>query len=374
MRRFFGPHDWQCLGRVQAVGYLVAVVATAAAVLLRWLLDPVLGDALPLVTLYGAVAMAVWAGGCRAALLAMALGYLAAHYLFIAPRDSIALKGTGDLVGGLLYLFSCLLLIGFGSGMRAAQRRAQAAARAALEQHRQLADEISARKQAEEALHASEQRCQQVVETVPLGMLLVDQAGRIVLANARIEPLFGYGREEITGQPVEVLVPERFRLQHTRHRAAFSAAPAARPMGVGRDLYGRRKDGSEFPVEVGLTPLPDAAGLHTLASIIDITARKQAEAVLRQAQATLEQQVRERTALVEMMQDITRAANEARSSAEALQYAVDRLCAYAGWPVGHAYLAVSADADRWVPFSAGPPPWRPGSSPPWPCPFWSGQR
>jgi PAS domain S-box-containing protein len=186
---------------------------------------------------------------------------------------------------------------------------------------------------------------------VPLGMLLVDQAGCIILANAGIEPLFGYRRDELTGQPVEALVPERFRPQHVGHRAAFGAAPEARPMGVGRDLYGRRKDGSEFPVEVGLTPLPDAAGLHTLASIIDITARKQAEVVLRQAQATLEQQVRERTALVEMMQDITRAANEARSSVEALQYAVDRLCAYTDWPVGHVYLAVTADADRWAPTS-----------------------
>jgi hypothetical protein len=97
--------------------------------------------------------------------------------------------------------------------------------------------------------------------------------------------------------------------------------------------------------------IPSAAPNTTLLllAIEDITMRKQAEQALAQGQADLERRVQERTALLELLQDITRAANEAPSSAEALQYAVDRLCASTGWPVGHAYLAMAVGAARWAP-------------------------
>src|SRR5436305_916648 len=101
-----------------------ALVATAAAVLLRWLLDPVLADALPLVTLFGAIAVAVWFGGYRPALLATAVGYIACDYLFIEPRLSVGSISSRDLVGLLAYLLTCSIIIGFGEAMRFAQRRA----------------------------------------------------------------------------------------------------------------------------------------------------------------------------------------------------------------------------------------------------------
>jgi PAS domain S-box-containing protein len=85
-------------------------------------------------------------------------------------------------------------------------------------------------------------------------MVVVDQAGRVVLVNRQTETLFGYKQEEILGRPVEVLIPERFREQHRGHRGKFSAEPRVRPMGAKLQLFGLRKDGSEFPVEISLAP------------------------------------------------------------------------------------------------------------------------
>ncbi|MEC4888857.1 MAG: PAS domain S-box protein [Nitrospira sp.] len=135
-----------------------------------------------------------------------------------------------------------------------------------------------------------------VVDAAPNGLLLTNQDGRIILANAEIERMFGYRGEELAGQSVELLMPTRFSPDHTRHRHSFNQAPTARAMGVGRDLYGRRKDGAEFPIEIGLNPVSLPSGMHYLASIIDITARKQSEQDLRQSHAELERRVQERTA------------------------------------------------------------------------------
>ena len=121
-------------------------------------------------------------------------------------------------------------------------------------------------------------RLRAAVESSPSGLLMIDQAGRIVLVNREIERLFGRSREELLGQPVEALVPERFRGAHPGSRATFFAAPKVRSMGAGRELFGLRKDGSEFPVEIGLTPVATEEGLFVISSIVDITARKAAEA------------------------------------------------------------------------------------------------
>ena len=124
----------------------------------------------------------------------------------------------------------------------------------------------------------AEEKFRLAVEASPSGILLVDQSGQIVLVNSHIEKLFGYGREELIGRPVEILVPERFAGRHPEHRAKFLAAPTARAMGVGRELFGRRKDGNEFPVEIGLSPIQTPEGMLVLAAVVDISARKLAEA------------------------------------------------------------------------------------------------
>jgi PAS domain S-box-containing protein len=108
-------------------------------------------------------------------------------------------------------------------------------------------------------------------------MLLVDGSGNITLVNRQIELLFGYARAELIGKSVDALVPARYRGHHPNLRGSFHAHPTARPMGAGRELFAVRKDGSEMPVEIGLSPLRTAAGPFVLASIVDITERKEAE-------------------------------------------------------------------------------------------------
>ena len=130
--------------------------------------------------------------------------------------------------------------------------------------------DITERRQAEEKFRLA-------VEASPIGIVLVNDKGRIVLVNAQAEKLFGYAREEIMNQPVEILVPERFRGAHPGHRARFLVAPEARAMGAGRELFARRRDDSEFPVEIGLNPIKTSDGMLVLAAIVDISARKQAE-------------------------------------------------------------------------------------------------
>ena len=113
-------------GRVRSTvsAYALAIGGLAAALLIRWLLDPLIGDALPLVTLFGAVAAAVWVGGHRPAILVVILGYVACAYLFIQPRGQLGLYQLGNVVGLVAYLFTCSLIIGFGEATRIARVRA----------------------------------------------------------------------------------------------------------------------------------------------------------------------------------------------------------------------------------------------------------
>ena len=116
-----------------------------------------------------------------------------------------------------------------------------------------------------------------IIGSAPSGMLMIDHQGAIVLSNQLLTQQFGYSQEELLGQPIEVLMPVRFRDQHPAQRTAFFQTPTPRQMGSGRDLYGLRKDGSEFPVEIGLNPVTSDEGTFVLASIIDITTRKEYE-------------------------------------------------------------------------------------------------
>jgi PAS domain S-box-containing protein len=134
-----------------------------------------------------------------------------------------------------------------------------------------------------------ELRLRAAVESSPSGLLMIDANGTIVLVNREVERLFGYAREELLGHHVELLVPERFREHHPGFRAGFGRAPSIRAMGAGRNLFGRRKDGTEVPVEIGLTPVATAEGLFVISSIVDITARRAAET----EQQRLEEQLRQ---------------------------------------------------------------------------------
>ncbi len=123
-------------------------------------------------------------------------------------------------------------------------------------------------------LRASEQRFRAVVEAAPSAILLVDDKGMIALANAQAETVFGYRRSELAGQPVELLIPERFRASHIGLRSAYANDRQTRAMGIGRELFACRKGGGEFPVEAALSPMSTAEGEFVLVSVVDITERR----------------------------------------------------------------------------------------------------
>ena len=126
-----------------------------------------------------------------------------------------------------------------------------------------------------------------LMEAAPDAMVVVNQTGRIVLLNVRAEKQFGYQRDELLGSPIEILIPQRFRGQHPGQRSAFLGHPQVRAMGQGMELFGLRKDGSEFPAEIMLSPLENAEGILVTAAIRDITVRKAAEENLRQSEERL---------------------------------------------------------------------------------------
>ncbi len=181
-----------------------------------------------------------------------------------------SLKGWSLLGGGLMALLLGVMI-----------RLAEVAK---TNQH--LATELSQRQQAREQF-------ERVVEVSPTALVMVDDQGTILLVNRETENIFGYERGELIGQCVDLLLPQRFRAKHPEHRRSFMNHPQARAMGAGRDLYGMRKNGSEFPIEIGLSPLRTPQGVQVLAAVADITIRKQHEDALANRARELERSNKE---------------------------------------------------------------------------------
>lgn len=171
----------------------------------------------------------------------------------------------------------------------------------------QLRTEIAERKQVEE-------RFRGLLEAAPDAMVIIDQFGSIRLVNSQTVKLFGYERQELIGQPVEMLVPESSRRRHVAHRAQYMDNPRTRQMGSGMDLHGVRKDGSKFPVEISLSPLNTPEGLLVYSAIRDITERQRIEGKLRQAERL--------AAIGEMVAGL---AHESRNALQLMQASLEML-------------------------------------------------
>lgn len=158
------------------------------------------------------------------------------------------------------------------------------------------------------------------LNAAPDAMIVVDPGGIITVINRQAEALFGYEPHELVGQSIEVLVPERLRAGHPSHRAGYFASPRTRPMAsLGATLFARRKDGSEFPAEISLSPLADGRGAPAIAAIRDITERRRAAESMRRAKAELDEVNRELDAFSDSVASDLRAPHEALARSEKLQ-------------------------------------------------------
>lgn len=156
--------------------------------------------------------------------------------------------------------------------------------------HRHTEETLEAAAQAHEAARRlSEETARAVLESASEGIVLIDVGGCITLVNAAAERMFGFARSELLGQALEILLPERIRRAHIGHRSDYFGEPRVRPMGIGLDLSGRRKDGSEFPVEISLSHVRSPEGDVAIAFITDITERKRVEGELARQREVLYQ-------------------------------------------------------------------------------------
>ena len=164
-----------------------------------------------------------------------------------------------------------------------------------------------------------------LLESAPDGMVIVNADGMIVVVNSQTEILFGYSRQQLIGQPVEILIPARFDPLHVKHRASFLAEPHVRPMGAGLELFGKRRNGTEFPVEISLSPLRTPQGLFVTSAVRDITERKHAEEQIKELNAELGEALRRAERLGATGELATNMAHEIENAADTLVRLLSRL-------------------------------------------------
>jgi PAS domain S-box-containing protein len=231
--------------------YVIALLALGAAVLLRYVLDPWMGETLPLVTIFGAVAVTVWLGGALPASLVAALGYIACDYLFIPPRGALAFDLEAQ-IGGLAYVFTCLLIIGIGEGARLANSRAA--------QRREL--------------------LRVAFRSIGDAVMTTDTEGRVTSMNAVAESLTGWAQPDAIGRPLGAVF--RIVSEETRLPVESPAVKALREgvvVGLANHTVLIRKDGGECPIDDSAAPISDERGQVSGCVLIfrDVTAQRRME-------------------------------------------------------------------------------------------------
>jgi PAS domain S-box-containing protein len=262
--------------------YGAAVLATGLALGLNlWLVPLIEANVFPL--FLAAVTVATWHGGLGPGLASTVLGTLAVALFFLPPAMSLAVTTPAAVARLALFVLSALLMTALATRLHRARESAETGRRAAQDRAAAAA--------------AGEARLRETIELAPDGILVADRDGRIVQANSQVTRMFGYEHDELVGRPVEVLVPARVRAAHAGHRHEYQASPRARPMGVGLDLAGVRKDGTEVPVEISLSPIGVGPDQRIVSVIRDTTERKRAEAAIRTLNDALQLRVAELRAL-----------------------------------------------------------------------------
>jgi PAS domain S-box-containing protein len=206
--------------------------------------------------------------------------------------------------------------------------------------------DISVRKEAEKHLVQMEARYRGLLEAAPDAVVVVNEDGEIVLLNLLAEKHFGYQRDELVGQNVKNIIPKGFAERLATHGIGPPGDPIVPQRGTGIELYGRRKDGSDFPIEIMLSPLDTVDGILVTASIRDITEGKQRENDLLRLAAVAGDRLRalsESQEQLRLLEEIATSANQASSVREAMKFTLDRVCAYTRWPIGHVYFAADGN-------------------------------